>query len=75
MSDDIENLKKLRSFHNGSYAKSIDNAIKALEFQHKMQYGNCDYCKYKKNDSNRYQCCVCGDTAKGYFEMWEEAKE
>ena len=30
MNSDIENLKKLRSFHNGSYAKSIDNAIKAL---------------------------------------------
>jgi hypothetical protein len=30
MNSDIENLKKLRSFHNGSYAKSIDNAIKTL---------------------------------------------
>lgn len=29
MNSDIENLKKLRSFHNGSYAKSLDLAIKA----------------------------------------------
>ena len=27
----IENLKKLKSFHNGSYGADIDIAIKALE--------------------------------------------
>lgn len=27
----IENLKKLKSFHNGSYGADIDRAIKALE--------------------------------------------
>ena len=27
----ISNLKKLKSFHNGSYATDIDRAIKALE--------------------------------------------
>ena len=27
----IEQLKKLRSFHNGSYGRSINKAIKALE--------------------------------------------
>ena len=27
----IENLKKLKSFHNGSYGADIDKAIKALE--------------------------------------------
>ena len=27
----IANLKKLRSFHNGSYGASVDAAIKALE--------------------------------------------
>lgn len=29
----IKNLKKLKSFHNGSYGTSIDEAIKALEQQ------------------------------------------
>ena len=27
----IENLKKLKSFHNGSYGESINAAVKALE--------------------------------------------
>jgi hypothetical protein len=27
----IENLKKLRSFHNGAYGESVNAAIKALE--------------------------------------------
>lgn len=31
MSRTIENLKKLKSFHNGSYGADIDKAIKALE--------------------------------------------
>lgn len=30
-SEAIESLKKLRSFHNGSYGTAIDLAIKALE--------------------------------------------
>ena len=29
----IENLKKLKSFHNGSYGASINAAIKALEHE------------------------------------------
>lgn len=29
----ISNLKKLKSFHNGSYGADIDRAIKALEQQ------------------------------------------
>ena len=33
MSKTIENLKKLKSFHNGSYGADIDKAIKALEQQ------------------------------------------
>ena len=31
MSRTIENLKKLKSFHNGSYGADIDKAIKALK--------------------------------------------
>ena len=33
MNKTIENLKKLKSFHNGSYGADIDKAIKALEQQ------------------------------------------
>ena len=32
----ISNLKKLKSFHNGSYGADIDRAIQALEQQPKM---------------------------------------
>lgn len=32
MNKTIENLKKLKSFHNGSYGADINKAIKALEF-------------------------------------------
>ena len=32
MNKTIENLKKLKSFHNGSYGADIDKAIKSLEF-------------------------------------------
>ena len=32
MNEPIKNLKKLKSFHNGSYGADIDKAIKALEF-------------------------------------------
>ena len=31
----IKTLKKLKSFHNGSYGTAIDEAIKALEQQPK----------------------------------------
>lgn len=31
MNKTIENLKKLKSFHNGSYGADIERAIKALE--------------------------------------------
>ena len=33
----IEQLKKLRSFHNGSYGRSINKAIEALEQEPKME--------------------------------------
>lgn len=32
MNESIENLKKLKSFHNGSYGADIDKAIKAIDF-------------------------------------------
>ena len=34
----IKNLKKLKSFHNGSYGTAIDMAIKALEQQTSDEY-------------------------------------
>lgn len=33
----IKNLKKLKSFHNGSYGEDIDRAIKALEHSAKVR--------------------------------------
>jgi hypothetical protein len=34
----IANLKKLKSFHNGSYGTDIDRAIKALEQEQKSEW-------------------------------------
>ena len=51
----IEQLKKLRSFHNGSYGRSINKAIEALEqesildkirYEIEENYGHCDICEY-----------------------------
>jgi len=44
----IENLKKLRSFHNGSYGESVNAAIKALEQEPSAQPEiiRCKDCKY-----------------------------
>ena len=75
MNSDIENLKKLRSFHNGSYAKSIDNAIKALEEKvndprNDPHYAECKYCKHLELSSNDYPCCACG-LAEEFKSKWE----
>lgn len=75
MNSDIENLKKLRSFHNGSYAKSIDLAIKALEEKvndprNDPHYAECKYCKHLERSSNDYPCCACG-LAEEFKSKWE----
>ena len=46
----IEQLKKLRSFHNGSYGRSINKAIEALEQEPKIP---CDLCQYQG------EVCMC----------------
>ena len=33
----IENLKKLKSFHNGSYGESVNAGIKALEHEQALK--------------------------------------
>ena len=75
MNSDIENLKKLRSFHNGSYAKSIDLAIKALEEKvdprNEPHYDDCDYCKYNECSSHDYPCNECHETYE-YISKWEK---
>lgn len=59
----IKTLKKLKSFHNGSYGTAIDEAIKALEQQPKTgewidkgyDIGNC-----------WATCSECDGDARGY---------
>ena len=46
----------------------LSRAIKALEWQYKMQYGDCDYCRHKNYESFKYPCTVCSNNN----EMWEE---
>ena len=69
----ITNLKKLRSFHNGSYGESINVGIKALEQQKTGEwiydcrpvYGNpyghyeCSNCKREFAYKENY-CPSCG---------------
>ena len=45
----ISNLKKLKSFHNGSYGADIDRAIKALEQE------PCEDCISKKSLKHKLQ--------------------
>ena len=75
MTDDIKNLKKLRSFHNGSYVKSLDLAIKALEEKvdprNDPHYDECDYCKYHACSSHDYPCCECGKDVE-FLSKWEK---
>lgn len=60
----INRLKKLKSIHNGSYAKDIDMAIKALEQQNKSEIPTgsdpCDGCRYELNSTNGNPCYSCG---------------
>lgn len=59
----IKNLKKLKSFHNGSYGTAITEAIKAIEQQPRMgewidkgyDIGNC-----------WATCSECDGDARGY---------
>lgn len=69
----ISNLKKLKSFHNGSYGADIDRAIQALEQQPKMGewlsnpladyagegYFICSKCENDVYDATDY-CPNCG---------------
>lgn len=53
----IKNLKKLKSFHNGSYGTAIDMAIKALEQQESktMQEKQAESEKYEKAFDDGYE--------------------
>ena len=55
----IENLKKLKSFHNGSYGADIDRAIKALAQEpktgHWIEKDGFDGDTY-------YDCSECGES-------------
>ena len=67
----IEQLKKLRSFHNGSYGRSINKAIEALEQQKKGHWiltdddfvycSECEDSYYPRPiDASWYYCPHCG---------------
>ena len=50
----IKQLKKCKSFHNGSYGEALNMAIKALE----QQPNRCDSCVHseEQDGSNCYEC-------------------
>lgn len=54
----IKNLKKLKSFHNGSYGTTIDEAIKALEQESvldKIKTEILDEAEYAYADFDEYK--------------------
>ena len=57
----IEQLKKLRSFHNGSYGRSINKAIQALEQEPKTGHW-IDHHLPEAGKCMQYmsECSVCG---------------
>ena len=55
MNKSIENLKKLKSFHNGSYGADIDKAIKALEQESKTGHWIVEVW----NNKEHHICSVC----------------
>lgn len=65
----ISNLRKLKSFHNGSYGADIDRAIKALEHEPKTGHWidtdegfspcECSECKLVEFKRSKY-CPNCG---------------
>lgn len=70
----IEQLKKLRSFHNGSYGRSINKAIEALNqrkeghwIQKEGIYGVsfCDRCDFELTINDTNFCPNCGAKMKG----------
>lgn len=57
----IENLKKLKSIHNGSYGADIDEAIKAVEQIRCLTGRPCNVCRFKtENGCNRFECVFKG---------------
>lgn len=60
----IKDLKKLKSFHNGSYGIVIDLAIKALEQTSHLIDRPCDSCEFLLNEGCSKWICVF-DEVKG----------
>lgn len=57
----IENLKKLKSFHNGSYGSSIRMAIEALEKQVPKPIYELKETRLSLNVRyDKFRCSVCG---------------
>lgn len=58
----IENLKKLKSIHNGSYGADIDETIEAIEEIRCLTDRPCDVCRHNKtgNGCTRWECVFKG---------------
>lgn len=61
----IKNLKKLKSFHNGSYGTAITEAIKALEQISHLTDRPCSVCEFHKEDGcSKWECVFEGSESK-----------
>lgn len=57
----IKTLKKLKSFHNGSYGTAIDEAIKAIEQISHLTDRPCSVCEFHKEDGcSKWECVFEG---------------
>lgn len=57
----IKSLKKLKSFHNGSYGTAIDEAIKAIEQISHLTDRPCSVCEFHKEDGcSKWECVFEG---------------
>ena len=53
----IKNLKKLKSYHNGSYGTAIDMAIKVLEQISHLKGRPCEVCDFHSdNGCSKWKC-------------------
>lgn len=53
----IKQLKKCKSFHNGSYGTAIDMAIKALEQTSHLKDRPCEVCEFHSDKGcSKWKC-------------------
>lgn len=61
-------IKKLRTFHNGTYAKAVDMSIDALKILGDDGIVNCCGCIHWESDGGAMMMCELWNTPMGDFD-------